>query len=115
MKRALHTVNIDIRENLFALEFMNDNKIVFRMRCPPFDCMKEPIDDYERTDRDPAIAIKLFREIEREVKAYVGRHKGPYALLGQGQRRGKASPGVCARRSRPQPSLIGLPSIKSPL
>jgi hypothetical protein len=74
MKRALHSVNIDIRENLFALEFMNDNEILFRMRDAGLDVAGYPIDDYERTDRDPTIAIKLLREIERAVKSYVGQH-----------------------------------------
>jgi hypothetical protein len=84
MKRALHTVNIDIRENLFALELMNDHEILFRSQDAGLDVAGYSIDEYERIGRNPAVAIKLLREIERAVKSYVGQHKPPYVFYTAG-------------------------------
>jgi hypothetical protein len=68
----------------FALELMNDHEILFRSQDTGLDVAGYSIDEYERIGRNPAVAIKLLREIERAVKSYVRQHKPPYVFYTAG-------------------------------
>jgi len=78
MKQIVKDVDILTNRELFSNEFMNDNKVLFRRNNRELDRMGEPIDGYDRVDTGRYVAIKLFREIKREIEKYVWENKPRY-------------------------------------
>jgi hypothetical protein len=70
---------------------MNDNEALFRRRIRELDRMREPIDGYERVATSRRVAIKLFREIEREIEKYVWENKPAYIYFTAGFDRSRFS------------------------
>jgi hypothetical protein len=70
---------------------MNDNEVLFRKRITGLDRMGGEIDGYQRIAVGHRVAIKLFREIEREIEKYVWETKPPYVYFTAGFDRSRFS------------------------
>lgn len=78
MKHVVENVIIDVNGIDFAVNAYDDYELNFHRVGERLDTFGSPIDMFDRVPSEHGIALKLFRELERVVVAYINKHRPPY-------------------------------------